>query len=269
MGIDIDTYRARIGCFCIRSGNGIIATTTDINIGYVAGLLMNKTSNKLLTLALILILLVIGGVEKNPGPVRTRAQLGNDWQSEFLNLHKEMDEMRKEVKYLRKKVEYLEIQSKQKNVVIQGMAEEDDGNLPSRIIEKVKEKLDIDIRPEDLAEAHRLGKHRQLYANGQNVKPRPVLCRFTSSKPKFCILDKVKTILADRSTRTRLKDVKFLPDFTDSVRESRRNLIPHLIQLRDEHKNEQGYKCFLTYDKLSAGGVIYKLNPEDDSLVRV
>ena len=51
------------------------------------------------------------------------------------------------------------------------------------------------------------------------------------------------------------------------VREMRRKLIAHMIQLRNEHSQDRTYKCYLKYDKLFANGTLYRLNVDDDSLV--
>ena len=41
-----------------------------------------------------------------------------------------------------------------------------------------------------------------------------------------------------------------------------------MIKLRDSNKDDKEYKCYLRYDKLSAGGLLYRLNDKQDNIVR-
>ena len=127
---------------------------------------------------------------------------------------------------------------------------------------------------------YKIGKHCESQtnqsdegddSNSQNPtrrRTRPTLCRFTSIKTRVMVMDKVKELLSNKETRQKLKDVKFTPDFTQAVRQARKALVPHMLSLREEHKGERGYKCYLSYDKLSAGGTLYTLSEDGHSLTQ-
>lgn len=74
------------------------------------------------------------------------------------------------------------------------------------------------------------------------------------------VMNKVKEIVSKKTTRKSLKDIKFAPDLIERVRLERKALIPHMIQLRDDK---------LAYDKLSAGGKLFKLSDDGQTLVLV
>ena len=80
------------------------------------------------------------------------------------------------------------------------------------------------------------------------------------------VLNKARELARTPQTRLQLGKVKFGEDFIQSVRDSRRKLIPFMLQLRQENP-DRGYKCYLKYDKLFAGKTLYKLNTDGDDII--
>jgi hypothetical protein len=78
MGVDITLYRARIGCFLFRGRN-------KIHKNIFGDEKINDTSTSYCSIALIIVLLIIGCVEQNPGPA-TRYNC-NICQKSLNNIH--------------------------------------------------------------------------------------------------------------------------------------------------------------------------------------
>ena len=260
MRVDIAVYRARIGSFNCGAIKKTCTSDNRCSVIFV-----------ILLLSIISILLVIGGVELNPGP--PKKQPGNDLRAEMDSLKEDMDYIKAENVKLRKRVDFLENQHKQQNIVIHGVTESE-SDLKEDIITNIKDKLNITVNKEDIEFVKRLGKplrtQNQEQQEDSGVKQRPVLCRFVTSNLKGKIMTKVQDIVKNtRNIKTKFGAVKFMMDLPERVREMRRKLIPHMIQLRNEHSQDRTYKCYLKYDKLYANGTLYRLNVDDDSLVPV
>lgn len=147
----------------------------------------------------------------------------------------------------------LEDQSRRSNLVFYGLPENpwETWNQTEKIVRDfVQENLDVpDIADPNIFEierAHRVGKR-----GGSG--PRPVIVRFLRWKSRMKVLDEA------RSTLTKESPVKVGEDFSAIVRETRRKLIPRMVEAR-----KQGKKASLRYDKLLIDGTLYTLSPSGD-----
>ncbi|MES9880938.1 MAG: hypothetical protein ABW185_08665 [Sedimenticola sp.] len=90
--------------------------------------------------------------------------------------------------------------------------------------------------------AHRLGNNKR-----RDGKPRGVIVKFTQWKHKELVLKKGRELLRD-------KTIKVTEDFSASVREARRMLLPTLVRLRNENPDK---KVYMRYDKVVMGNETY------------
>ena len=158
MSIDISTWRTRIGSFIGGSHqsphyqpmSGVVESTSPVNIH--------------IPLLLFTVLLLIGGLELNPGPPKkpTSSTSSNFvTEEEFFELGKNFVSLQSAFTKLQWKVDFLEIQSKRNNIIIYGMEEPSseplNKPLTEEICEKLSEKLGLDISKDDLDSAPHLG----------------------------------------------------------------------------------------------------------------
>jgi hypothetical protein len=61
MGCDLEVYRVRVGTWAARTGGRVQGSNKDVQVS-------SFVVNTCLCAAVLAVLLVIGGVEKNPGP---------------------------------------------------------------------------------------------------------------------------------------------------------------------------------------------------------
>ena len=155
MGIGIELYRARIGCF---SHGGRKWSTSP------AMMSMTSFFSGALALVVIMTLLIIGGIEQNPGPLkaaggrggaRTRQQTISstgdlqDWKKMFDELRSEIDFLKKENSLLKRKMDFLESQTKINNLIIHGVQEENEEVCEEKICQEISAKLNIVINKTD------------------------------------------------------------------------------------------------------------------------
>ncbi|KAL7388285.1 hypothetical protein ABVT39_010756 [Epinephelus coioides] len=131
------------------------------------------------------------------------------------------------------KMEYLEGQSRRNNLVFNGVAEspgETWADTEKKIMEILKEKLQLQHKVE-VERAHRTGKP------GGGDRPRPIAVKLLRYKDREAILQRAKSL---RGTKIFINE-----DFTDAVRQKRKDLMPELRAAR-----EKGDIAYLRYDKL-------------------
>ncbi|KAL7392264.1 hypothetical protein ABVT39_022175 [Epinephelus coioides] len=141
---------------------------------------------------------------------------------------KEVDDLKAE-----DKMEYLEGQSRRNNLVFNGVAEspgETWADTEKKIMEILKEKLQLQHKVE-VERAHRTGKP------GGGDRPRPIAVKLLRYKDREAILQRAKSL---RGTKIFINE-----DFTDAVRQKRKDLMPELRAAR-----EKGDIAYLRYDKL-------------------
>ena len=130
------------------------------------------------------------------------------------------------------KMEYLEGQSRRNNLVFDGIAESP-GETWAEAEEKVKKVLAEMLQLQqdvEVERAHRAGK-----PGGE--RPRPIVVKFLRHKDRTSILQRTKAL---KGTRIFINE-----DFTESVRQKRKELMPELRAAR-----ERGDIAYLRHDKL-------------------
>ena len=131
------------------------------------------------------------------------------------------------------KMEYLEGQSRRNNLVFNGVAEapgETWADTEEKIMKILKENLQLQHKVE-VERAHRTGKP------GGGDRPRPIAVKLLRYKDREAILQRAKSL---RGTKIFINE-----DFTDAVRQKRKELMPKLRAAR-----EKGDIAYLRYDKL-------------------
>lgn len=131
------------------------------------------------------------------------------------------------------KMEYLEGQSRRNNLIIDGIDESPGENWTEteEKVEKVlKDKLQMQ-KSVEIERAHRTGKP------GGREKPRPIVVKLLRHKDKSDILQRAKLLKGSK--------IYINEDFTDAVRNKRKELMPELRAAR-----ARGDIAFIRHDKL-------------------
>lgn len=79
--------------------------------------------------------------------------------------------------------------SRKHNVRIFGVSEDPEEHLEEKVITLIKDKLDVEVEPEEIDVIHRVGKKER---STRNMKPRAVIVKFSSNKAKMKVLMKRK-----------------------------------------------------------------------------
>ena len=80
-------------------------------------------------------------------------------------------------------VNRLEQYSRKSSVRVYGIPESDGENLEDKVIEKIKEEIGIDVKPEEIGIVHRVGKRSSESSRG-------ILIKFVSHKTKVKVMRK-------------------------------------------------------------------------------
>jgi hypothetical protein len=155
------------------------------------------------------------------------------------------------ITFLESKLDDLENRDRRNNVIIFGLeqrhAREDwVRDCEPLVVQWARDFLKVDLPWNSIERCHRLRSHRQ---------PNPMIVKFTNWKWKNFILGQAMKYLP--GTKYYVSE-----DFSKSVRDKRRALVPHLRELR-----EKGEQAKLSFDALVVNGVPYILD-EEGSLVR-
>jgi regulator of replication initiation timing len=219
----------------------------------------------------IFVLLMIGGIELNPGPPKSGKSMDDIWEKlerlksvlsclpeikvtlKTLNdgvssMQKEMEELREnyqtiksENEKLRSQLDLLEGHSRRSNVVFYNVQEEE-GESWSKSEELVKHVMNssmkLNVKDSDIERAHRIGRK----TNGN----RPIIVRFSGYKKKTEVLRNSKNL---KGTRIRIEE-----DFTAKIRNVRKELRQFMLEARSS-----GQFAILRYDKLLINGRGYSL----------
>ena len=144
-----------------------------------------------------------------------------------------------------KRLDDLEGQSRRSNVIIHGIAEDDQEetweSTEKKVHDLAKTKMKI-TEPIAFERCHRLGRRR---ANGS----RPIIAKLSFFKDKQRLFKQAKE----------LKDsgISISEDYVKSVREARSKMVPLMKLAR-----EKGKRASLNYDKLIIDGEKYAVNRE-------
>lgn len=131
------------------------------------------------------------------------------------------------------KMEYLEGQTRRNNLIFEGVPEsprETWAESEEKIKKILVENLQLQHKVE-LERGHRIGKP------GGGERTRPILVKFLRYKDRETILQRAKSL---RGTKIYINE-----DFTDTVKQKRKELMPELKAAR-----ERGDIAYLRYDKL-------------------
>lgn len=133
------------------------------------------------------------------------------------------------------KLEYTENHSKRNNIIVDGIAESPNekwAETEVKVRSLLSEKLKMDHRQIEIECVHRSGKPVPM-----GNKPRPITVKLLRHKDKLSILAKAKALKGS--------NVYINEDFTDTVRQKRRELLPEMKAAR-----QRGDIAYLRYDKL-------------------
>ena len=144
-----------------------------------------------------------------------------------------------------KRLDDLEGQSRRSNVIIHGIAEDDQDETweatERKVHDLIKTKLKI-TEPIPFERCHRLGRKR---ANGS----RPIITKLSFFKDKLRLFKQAKEL--------KNSGVSISEDYVKSVREARSKMVPLMKLARDK-----GKRASLNYDKLIIDGEKYAVNRE-------
>ena len=170
---------------------------------------------------------------------------------------------------LENKVEYLENQSRQNNIKIFGVPEEENEKTwdDTEVIVKtlIRNKLGIeehieierahclarDDRGEDETHPQRNVRHVESASLKRNSQPRPIVAKIKSWK--------VRDTIMKAARKKKPKDTRFMDDFAKRTLERRASKIPKMLEAR-----KSGKTAFLIMDKL----VVYDRPPDPDRIER-
>lgn len=127
------------------------------------------------------------------------------------------------------KLTYLENQSRRDNLRIEGLPEDPQETwemTEGKVAKVLKESLKLDFTP-SIVRAHRTGSRTNSQGEKRN-KPRTVVCKFHDWKQKECILKTAKKI--------KPKGIYVNEDLAEDTIRRRKELLPKLIQAREEGK---------------------------------
>ncbi|KAJ4449616.1 hypothetical protein ANN_01019 [Periplaneta americana] len=257
MGVDLYVYRSRIGMFSIRR--------VKEERRWESG---KKKELKWAIGAVIVMILIMGGIEVNPGPksvkneemrelIKEEMKLGfikinqeiklqvQDFSQTITNLKTNMENNNKRIEELQqlnsqleKKISDLENSQRKKNLLILGINEdereygEETYTAVRRVCWELSE-VDIDGHIEEVYRV-RKGKFR------------PILLKFQNLRTKEMIMNRVKNA---RGTKLR-----FVNDLSYEVRRRRKLLLPYLKTARSK-----GHFAIMIDDKLKINDKVYIL----------
>jgi hypothetical protein len=278
MGISLETWRARIGLFCgvvlCRGSKESVISSDENKI---------KVPKAYVTYGFVIfVLLVIAGVERNPGPsqksemaeikdilnivrasneeivreVKQMKETINNVMGRFLKIESALEGVTNDVSrlqdcvnYLEYKIDDLENRGRRQNLVLFGIPEDRDENWDS-VEEKVRrvisDRLGINLSNQCIQRCHRLGRKYE-------GKARAVICYFWSFKTK-------EKILRNKS-KLRGTGIYIEEDFSHKVRSERQKLQPYLVEARN-----RGSFAYLQYKYLYIDGRRFTLSQLEGDL---
>jgi hypothetical protein len=216
------------------------------------------------------VLLIIGGVELNPGPTeeitmkdlwqqlvplcslpediaslkRSIEKLSASFsaiQDDLKDLKNKCQTLEEEKKELAVRLDRLEGQSRRNNLVFYNIAEQERENwkqTETLLRKLIEEQMGVQLRENDIERAHRLGRRRE--------RARPIIVKFSNFKTKSEILLR----------RTMLKGTKIGldEDYTERVRSIRNKLNEFMLRARKD-----GRRAYIRFDRLVVDGQQYSL----------
>lgn len=139
-----------------------------------------------------------------------------------------------------KRIDNLEREVRRKNVVIKGVMdeEEESENKTKEKITTILQKMGVNVDMNmDIEEIRRIGSYVK-------DRKRPILVKLTKERAKILILQNARNLSGT--------DIWIDEDFSKTVQEERKALIPHL---KEERK--KGNRAYLRFNKLIVNGEAY------------
>lgn len=281
MGDSIEQWRAKIGTFSHpRSGT----SRSNMALGWIH--------------VVILLLLLCGDVERNPGPthgaehtytsdsadimnllqtiqnqladisnrlsdVTTRmaglATRVSDIEKDQIELAEENNELQEKVNTLENKVDQLEAQSRRDNLLFYGLPETPKRDGEGNFISETWK--DCEAKVKDFIK-------EKLGLSDSDIEIERAHRINTKNKPRPIIAKfshhKVKESVLSAAKLLKNTPFSISEDFTKRVRDARRELIPFMTKAREE-----GKRANLRYDKLVIDRVSYKYSPHGKKLIKL
>lgn len=292
MGVDVSTYRARIGSFLacrvlVHGGTERFAASA----GLVRGLLPRVTS--VLSACLVLLLLCAGDVESNPGPkiedvlallrechAETSATL-NELKLEVTNITAKVNSIEKAISSvpqfhgqftavnnsvqqvkqtvaktndeLAEVVDDLNNRMRRNNLIVKGLPEvEKEGYKESEEIVREFFSTHLQLEVGDIERAHRIGQRRP-------DAQRPIIVKFLNFKAKSEVL-----LNASKLKNLDWPKVWLEEDFSPKVQLARKKLRDFVKSTRTDNE-----KYNIRFNSLHFRDSVYRYNPASDSVINV
>lgn len=244
----------------------------------------SESEASLKTMCVLAFLLIIGGVEVNPGPtlddvyslvMESKVTMeGNfkeinekiskvekglserlaEHEKKIISLEEENAKLKENLQKLELKQDDLENRSRRDNLIFYGIKEEDTEGVESwdecrnKVLEVIRGTMGLEnVREEDIARAHRLGHRRGK---------RPIIAKFNH----FGVKEKVL------SSRKNLKNSNIFinEDYSLRVRQERNFLLEEMKAAR-----EGGSRATVSFNKLKIDNVWYSYSWEEDKIVEI
>lgn len=251
MGVDLTTYRVRIGRYNIKRSK---SKSNDEQS-------LSSLSNIILSAAVIAILLIIGNVEINPGPntydnvsglktiedtltklVTAINELTNENRSTNIIIKQnkvDIMDIKKDILLTKKEIKRQDYAGRLNNIILYGVEERGfERNIDTFYIvcEIFNNFLGINLQEHNFNNIFRIGR-------GKN---RPILIKLNSYITKQQILD--------RTSMLKGSNYSIDNDYDFETRQKRRKLLPFLREARSK-----GFRANLIKDKLKINGKLYDL----------
>ena len=257
--ISVEQWRAAIGLWACGARNaGSSSAKTKLTSECLVSII--------LCASVISVMLVVGGVEMNPGPpapvtvadVLEEMRAGRreilerldghsavllelkSFQQRVESLESTVATLEAENNFLSRKIDYLENQSRRNNLLVFGL-----DDLPGEswsdsesLVRDIGDRIGVHLEEHDIERAHRVGSRRGR---------RPIVVKFATFKKREAFLMSAARQLRD--TR-----VKVAEDFSVTVRNTRKALGPYLQDAR-----AKGHRASLRFDKLLVDGKPFTL----------
>jgi septal ring factor EnvC (AmiA/AmiB activator) len=247
-----------------------------------------EVSDTVLCAAVIVMLLVIGGVEMNPGPNTTtdekldaiiakvekldsmeenvlmiKNQMSsmeskvNSLETKILDMEATIDslstvntELMQKVKVMARKEDYLENQSRRNNLVFRGLREKEGGNESWRDCED----LILDVTRNVLGVPIQASDIERAHRVAGGKYPRAIVVKFLSFKKR-------EEVFRNKN-QLKGKVISINEDFSHRVLEDRRVLIAEMMSARAD-----GYDAVVTFDKLKVNGKVYQVDENSRQVI--
>lgn len=276
--VDTATWRARIGSWAGKSRRAHEVRSVVISENVLCNLLC---------VSVLAVLLVIGGIETNPGPttdekldaimakvnkldsveenvlliknqmstMETKILLMqtkiNDMETIIESLSSENSVLAQKIEVMARKEDYLENQSRRNNLVFRGLSEKQGGNESWKDCED----LIIDTTRRLLGVKVEANDIERAHRVAGGKFPRAIVVKFLSFKIREEVFRRKKNLKGS--------DIVISEDFSQRVIEDRRILLAEMVHARQDH-----HDAIVTFDKLKVNGIVYRVDENTKQIVR-